>query len=529
MSARLLARMAPLRGASALALALAAALSLAGCEVGPDYHRPSAPVPAAFKEAKGWKLAEPQLAASKGPWWSVYDDPVLDRLEREVDVSNQTLKQAEAAYREATAIAREAGAELYPTVGVTGSAQRAQSGGTSRSASTGASVQPRVANTFALEGAGSWDLDLWGRIRRTIESNVASAEASAADVAAARLSAQASLATDYFDLRAADQLQRLLDDTVVAYQRTLDIVKNQYEAGTAARSDVASAETQLETTRAEAINVGVQRALYEHAIAVLVGKPAADFGLPATGLPTAVPVMPAGVPSTLLERRPDIAAAERAMASANALIGVAEAAYYPDISLSAAFGYSTPAVGQLFNAANQLWSLGTSATETLFDAGERSAAVDAARAVYDQSVASYRQTVLTSFQQVEDELATLRILERQAKVEAVAVRAAEEAVRLALNEYRAGTVAYTTVITAQTAALADEQTALTIRQNRLLASVALIEALGGGWEASQLPNREAIESDNPPALVPATAKSEPSQPAPAAPEKPGFFQRLFGG
>jgi NodT family efflux transporter outer membrane factor (OMF) lipoprotein len=518
------------RGRAALAAALAATLFLAACEVGPDYHRPSAPVPAAYKEAQGWKPAEPQLAASRGPWWSVYNDTVLDGLEREVDVSNQTLKASEAAYRQAAALVREANAGLFPTVTSTASAQRAQSGGTSRSTTTGATIQPRVANSFALSGTGTWDLDLWGRIRRTIESDVANAQASAADLAAARLSAQASLATAYFNLRAADQLQRLLNDTVAAYQHTLDIVRNQYDVGVAARSDVASAETQLESTRALSINVGVQRALYEHAIAILVGKAPADFALPPTGLTETVPVMPTGLPSTLLERRPDIAVAERDMASANALIGVAQSAYFPDVSLSAAFGYASPVVGQLFSAANQLWSFGGAATETLFDAGARSAEVDAARAVYDQTVATYRQTVLAGFQQVEDELATLRILEQQAEVEGIAVKSAEEAVRLTLNEYKAGTIAYTTVIIAQAAALGDEQTALAIRQNRLVASVTLIEALGGGWEASQLPNRDQIDDGVVPAPSAApTAASAPAEEPKPAPSKPGLFERLFGG
>lgn len=492
------------RSRGTLCTVLGALLLLAACAVGPDYQRPSAPVPAAYKESAGWKLAEPQDAGSRGPWWSIYQDPALDGLERQIDVSNQTLKASEAAYRQAIALVGEANAGLFPSVALSSSAQRAESGGTSKSPTTGRSVQPRVANQFTLGPSASWDLDVWGRIRRTIESNVANAQASAADLASARLSAQASLATDYFDLRAADELQRLLDDTVEAYRRTLEIVKNQYAVGVAARSDVTAAETQLETTRAQAVNVGVERALFEHAIAILVGKPPADFSLAATRLPAAVPVAPAGVPSTLLERRPDIAAAERSMAAANAGIGVAVAAYYPDLSLSAAFGYASPAVGQLFNAANQLWSLGGAATDTLFDAGLRGAQVDAARAVYDQAVANYRQTVLTSFQEVEDELATLRILEQQAQVEAGAVSAAEETVRLTLNEYQAGTIAYTSVITAQTAALADEQTALTIQQNRLVASVTLIQALGGGWDSKQLPDRDQMDRDATPAIPAAT-------------------------
>ena len=464
--------------AAPLLAALSAASLLGACTVGPDYKRPPAPVPAAYKEAEGWKVAEPKEAGLGGPWWAPYNDPVLDALVQQVQISNQTLKASEAAYRQSLAVLRQARSGLFPVVTVNPSAQRSQTGG-------GTTREPVVQNRYDVSTLASWDLDLWGRIRRSIESNEASAQASAADLAAARLSLQATLATDYFELRVADQLKRLLDATVDDFTRSLQITRNQHAAGIAALSDVITAQTQLETARAQAINVGVQRAQLEHAIAALIGKPPADFSIAPATLTREVPVIPTGVPSTLLERRPDIASAERQMAAANAQIGVAVAAYYPDITLSGSFGYAA-AMGPLFAASNQLWSFGATIAETIFDGGLRDAQVEAARAAYDQAVANYRQTVLTAFQQVEDQLVALRILEQQAAVVDAAVRDAREAVRLTLNEYQAGTVAYTTVITAQTTALSNEQNALTVHQNRLVASIALIQALGGGWSTEQL-------------------------------------------
>ena len=471
--------------------AVAVLLLLGACTVGPDYRRPTAPTPAAYKEQAGWKVATPADATDRGDWWSIYHDPVLDRLEQQVAISNQTLKQSEAAYREAVAIVREGRAGYYPTITVGGSAQRAQT-------AAGPGGGNRVANLYSVSADASWDLDVWGRIRRTVESDVANAQASAADLASARLSAQATLASDYFELRAADDTKRLLDSAAAAYARSLQIARNQYAVGVAARSDVATAETQLRTTRAQAIAAGVQRAVFEHAIAVLVGEPPAKLSIAATTLARDVPVVPAGMPSALLERRPDIASAERQMAAANAQIGATEAAYYPDITLSAAFGYASAAFGGFLQASNQLWSLGVDIAETVVDGGLRGAQVAAARAVYDQTIANYRQTVLTGFQQVEDQLSTLRILEQEAEAQDAAVKSAEEAERLALNEYEAGTVAYTTVVTAQTAALGNEETALTIRQDRLVASVGLVQALGGGWDAAQLPDSQRLSHFPPP-------------------------------
>ena len=468
--------------------------SLAACEVGPDYVRPTAPTPAAYKEIDGWKPSEPREAASGTAWWTIYEDPLLDDLETQIDISNQTLKASEAAFRQASALVQEARSAFFPTVAVDASATRSGAG-------SGRSPAGRSAITsqFTATGNLSWEIDVWGRIRRSVEASYASAEASAADLAAARLSAQSALAADYLALRISDELKRLLDATVDADTKALQITRNRYNQGTAARSDVAQAEAQVEGVKAQAINVGVQRAQLEHAIAVLIGKPPADFSIAPTPLELDVPVVPPGVPSTLLERRPDIAAAERSAASANAQIGVAVAAYYPAITLSASYGFEGSAIETLFRASNAVWSVGPQLAETVFDAGLRSAQVAAARAFYDQTIANYRQTVLAAFQQVEDELAALRILEQQAEVQDRAVKAAEEAERLILNQYIAGTVAYTNVVTAQTVSLGNKQTALAILQSRLAASVVLIEALGGGWTAADLPSHDQIRESASPA------------------------------
>ena len=467
---------------------LIALLLLAGCTVGPDYQRPDAPTGAGFKEAAdappGWKLGTPGDTIPKGAWWSIYHDPTLDGLESQVALSNQNIKSFEAQYRQAQAIVDEARSQEYPTVGVSAGVTRSRSGGTS---STGGGGRART--QYTAEGTATWDLDLWGRIRRQVESDQASAQVSAADLANATLSAQETLANDYFQLRGQDALTRLLADTVKADQEALRITQNQYDAGTAAPSDVAAAQTQVASAQAQLIAAGVQRQQFEHAIAVLTGVPPSALTLPPGTLATDVPVAPPGLPSALLERRPDIAAAERAMAEQNALIGVAVAAYYPDISLSADYGFTGNPIGKLFRAANRIWSLGANATETLFDGGERSAAIRQAQASYDSSVATYRQTVLTAFQQVEDQLSNLRILQQQAGAEAEAVRAAQRSLDISLNEYRAGTVAYTTVVTAQTALLGNQQAALTVQQNRLVASSTLVAALGGGWSGEDLAAR----------------------------------------
>ncbi len=464
----------------------------ASCAVGPNYHRPTAPVPQQFKEADGWKPAQPREAASGAAWWSVYDDATLDDLEKQIDVSNQTLKASEAAWRQAVALVSQTRAGFFPTVGVSADATRSGGPGAggaaaaAAAAAAGTTVVSRPTNQFDLSGTASWDIDIWGKIRRTLESNAANAQASEADLAAARLSAQATLASDYIQLRVADEQKQLLDETVEAFKRSLQITQNQYTVGVVAKADVITAQTQLQGAQSQQIAIGVTRATLEHAIAVLIGKPPADFSLPPASLGAAVPVAPSGVPSSLLERRPDVAAAERSMAAANAQIGVAVAAYFPDLTLSGSYGFASSVTAGLLRAPNNLWSVGASASDALLDFGARSAQVRQARAGYDITVANYRQTVLTAFQQVEDELATLRILEQQYQVQDETVKSAILAAQLVLNQYKAGIVAYTAVVTAQATALSDAQTLLSIRQNRLTASVTLIQALGGGWTATSL-------------------------------------------
>jgi NodT family efflux transporter outer membrane factor (OMF) lipoprotein len=470
-----------------------------GCMVGPDYKRPEAPPSVAFKELAGWKPSQPRDDVDKGAWWSVYNDPELDRLERMVEVSNQTVKQFEAQYRNAVALVGEARAGLFPTVALNGSVTRSGGGGGSGSSSSGRSSGGGGGGTtvYTVEGTASWTLDVWGRVRRQVESNVAGAQVSSADLENAKLSAQATLATDYFDLRAEDSLTDLLRQTVENDTRALQIVQNQYHAGTSSNIDVVTAQAQLESTQAQLVGVGVQRAQFEHAIAVLTGHAPSELTIAPALLTSAVPVAPPGLPSALLERRPDIAAAERFMQQQNALIGVQIAAYYPDVSLSALGGFDATMLSRLFNVASRVWSLGAAGVETLYSGGARPAAVTAARATYDQSIATYRQTVLTAFQQVEDALSSLRILERQAAAEATAVASADRAAQATLNAYRAGTVAYTSVITEQNLLLADQQAALSVRQSRLVASVALIQALGGGWSTAGLPAPGAVKRANP--------------------------------
>jgi NodT family efflux transporter outer membrane factor (OMF) lipoprotein len=404
----------------------------------------------------------------------MFHDAELDRLEAEVLVSNQNLRAALAAYEQSLAVVAEARSALFPILSTAPGISRSQgssiSGGTSRT---------RTSNTAELTAA--WEIDVLGKLRRAVAADSASAEASAADLANATLSAQALLAIDYFELRAAEALKALLDTTVADYRRALAITTNQYRAGIAARSDMIVAQTQLQGAISASINVGVQRAQLEHAIAVLTGHPPASLSLPPGQLAQEVPVVPAGLPSDLLERRPDIAAAERLMAAQNEQIGIAIAAYYPQVSLAAVYGYVGNPLSKLFETANRVWSLGAAASETLIDGGGRSATVRAAQAGYDQTVANYRQTVLTAFQQVEDELSTLRILQEQYAAQLEAVRLAQQAVDVTLNHYRAGSIPFTTVITAQNTLLGDQQTLVSLQQQRLVASVTLVQALGGGW------------------------------------------------
>ncbi len=503
------------RTVAALALAFAVA---GGCAVGPNYHRPDAPVPQRYKEAAGWKPAEPREAASGSAWWSVYNDTTLDELEKQIDISNQTLKASEAAWRQAVALVSQSRAQFFPTIGVAASATRSGGPG-GRSATgttgTGTTVTPSThpTNQFDVNANGSWDLDIWGRIRRTLESSVASAQASEAELAAARLSAQATLASDYIQLRIAEEQKQLLDQTVEAYTRSLEIAQNQYRVGVVAKADVITAETQLDSAQSQQTGIGVTRAVLEHAIAMLIGKAPGDFSLAPATLGATVPVVPIGLPSTLLERRPDVAEAERKMAAANAQIGVAVAGFFPDLTLSGSYGFASTVAAGLVKAPNNLWSVGANASDALIDFGARWAQVRGARAAYDGAVASYRQTVLTAFEQVEDELATLRILEQQFDIQQKTVQSANLSLQLTLNQYRAGTVAYTSVVTAQTIALGDAEQLLTIRQNRLTASVALIQALGGGWSAEALGSRSGNPST-------AAAAAAPAAAAPVAPPTP---------
>jgi NodT family efflux transporter outer membrane factor (OMF) lipoprotein len=484
--------MSALRARRRPSAALIAMLGLNACAVGPNYHRPPAPVPQAYKElpkdAPVWTPISPRDGTDRGPWWSVYADPELDRLEQQVNISNQNVKQFEAQYRQAVGLLDEARAQLFPVLGATTAGQRGGGGGgaTSTSSSVGSGAGGRPINQFRLEATVSWTPDIWGTVRRQIESRKANVQVSKADLANAQLSAQATLATDYFDLRAADSLRALLTKDVELDRRALEIAQNQLNGGLATDADVAEAQSLLQSTQAQLIAVDQQRGTFEHAIAVLAGHLPSEISVSPAPLPAKVPDIPVAVPSSLLERNPSIAAAERQMQQESALIGVAIGAYFPTVSLSGLGGYAGSQVSRLINLGNRIWSIGASATDTLYDFGARAGAVTAARATYDQYVAVYRQTVLTTFQQVEDELLALRVLQNEAGYEDQAVKSAQTAADVALNEYNAGTVAYTTVITALQTLITAQQTALTIQQNRLVASVTLIEALGGGWTTADL-------------------------------------------
>jgi NodT family efflux transporter outer membrane factor (OMF) lipoprotein len=463
-----------------------AAAALAGCAVGPNYVRPAAETPAAYKEVQGWKQAEPRDAEPRGNWWEVFDDPQLDALVPQIAVTNQSIKAAEARVREARALTDQARAAFFPVVSANASATRSSSRAGTATSSSGTTVIQGgggVRNNYNVALDASWEIDLWGRIRRQVEATEATAEASVADLEAAKLSAQALLATDYFLLRVQDTEIRLLNDTVAAYERSLQLTRNQYAVGVVGRADVAQAETQLKSTQAQAIDAAAQRAQLEHAIAVLIGRPPAEFSIAAETVPTRFPDIPPGVPSELLERRPDIAGAERRTAAANAQIGVAEAAFFPSLTLSATGGFQSSVLSQLFTLPARYWSIGPALAQIIFDAGLRRAQTAQAIATYDENVANYRQTVLTGFQEVEDNLVALQILEQESAVQDEAVKAARESLAIVLNQYRAGTANYLAVVVIQAAALANERTALGILGRRLAASVALIKALGGGWQA----------------------------------------------
>ena len=461
-------------------------LLFGGCTVGPKYRRPAAEVPASYKEVGDWKPAQPNDQSLSGNWWEVFQDAQLNALESQVNVSNQNLKAAEAQYTQARALVRYIRANYFPSIsGGAGATRNKISNNRPPSLSTNGATY----NDFQIPFELSYEVDVWGRVRHTVESYREQAQASAADLATINLSMHAQLALDYFQARTLDAEEQLLNSTVTQYQQALELIENRYAGGLSSDLEVQQARTQLETTRAQAIDVGVARAQYEHAVAVLIGKPPANFSLAALPLTTPPPSIPAGLPSELLERRPDIAAAERRMASANAQIGVAKAAYYPTISLGATGGFESGVITTLISGPSALWSVGGSAITPIFDAGRRRANMDQAIAAYDQTVANYRETVLTGFQQVEDNVAALSILEHEAQVQDQAVVAAQKYLELATTRYKGGVTSYLEVTTAQTAALSDEVTAVNILGRRMVDAVTLVEALGGGWNSSELPQR----------------------------------------
>jgi NodT family efflux transporter outer membrane factor (OMF) lipoprotein len=479
------------RAAFSAALSLAATLAT-GCVVGPNYRRPAAPVPLVYKELPppplpngSWKTAAPADATLRGDWWTLYNDPQLTALEGRLTLGNQTLQAAIERYANARAVVRQAHADYYPTLAAGPTIQRER---LSYNRPTYISnLSPSQYNDYVVSGQASWEPDFWGRVRRNVETARANMQASAADLANVELSVRAELALDYFELRGLDAQQQLLDATVVSYKAFLDLTNRRAKGGVATQADVLLAETQLATTQTQDIDVAVARAQYQHAIATLIGVPASSFALPPLPQTTDIPPIPAGVPSTLLERRPDISTAERQAQAANAQIGVALAAYYPNISITGAGGFESGQPGTWIQGPSELWSLGASASETLFDAGRRRSITDEARANYRQSVANYRQAVLNGFQEVEDNLAALRVLEQESGSAATALNAANRSLALSTNRYKGGVTTYLEVLTSQQAQLADQRTQADITTRQFAASVQLIRALGGGWDTSKLP------------------------------------------
>lgn len=467
-------------------------LALTACSIGPKYSKPSVPVPPAYKEVGAptvegtWKASRPQDDATRGKWWEGFNDPELNQLEEKLNISDQNIAAAAANVQAARAMIREARAQYFPTLTV-------NPGITNSRLSTGFGKTLGTSfSTFSLPLDASWEPDLWGRIRNTVKANTVAAQASVADLENVRLSAQAELAADYYELRAQDALKQLFDSTVSAYQEALDLTRALYQSGVGNDEAVAQAEAQLKVTLAQDTNLGVLRAQYEHAIALLAGQPASAFEVPVDILKASPPPIPLGVPSELLERRPDIAAAERAVAQANAQIGIAKTAFFPTVTLSASAGLESLSVAKWFDWPSRIWSVGPSLAQTLFDAGLRRATVQQFQATYDQTVANYRQTVLTAFQEVEDNLAALRILTQVIEQQNAAIDSAGRSLEEARVRYRAGLDPYLNVITAQTALLSDQQAAVTFRMQQVVASVQLIKALGGGWNTSQIPSASEL-------------------------------------
>src|ERR1700722_18948436 len=466
---------------------LAFVVIAAGCAVGPNYHTPTVDTPPAYKEAANWKPAQPNDQNLGGDWWTVFKDPELDKLELQVNVSNQNLRAAEAEYQQARAALRYNRADYYPTVtaGLSGTRERVSS----RRPPPSSVFDGITSNDFVVPVEITYEADVWGRVRRTVESYREQAQASAADLATVNLSMHADLAVDYFEARSLDAEEQLLTSTVKQYEDALELTESRFEGGLSSEVEVQQAKTQLDTTRAQAIDVGVVRAQYEHAVAILIGKPPSELTLPPLPLTAPPPLVPISMPSELLERRPDIAAAERRVAAANSQIGVAKSAYYPTIGLTAGGGFESASITTLLNGPSGLWSIGGSALGTVFDVGRRRALTDQARAAYDVQVATYRESVLAGFQQVEDNLAAVKILENEAKVQDEAVTAAQRSLDLSVTRYTGGVTSYLEVTIAQSAALADEVRAVNILGRRMANTVLLIQALGGGWDRSSLPDR----------------------------------------
>jgi NodT family efflux transporter outer membrane factor (OMF) lipoprotein len=468
---------------------------LVGCAVGPNYHRPDTVAAAQFKEAGEWRPAAPRDEIVRGRWWELYGDPVLNDLEGRVNVSNQTLRAVEAQFRQAQAVARQARASFFPSLDLGVSATRSKSGtGTTTvvQGSTAIAGGREVTSRRATVNA-SWEPDVWGRVRRSVENGQANVSASAADLEAQRLSIQAELAQDYFLLRVADQQVQLFEDTAKAYERNLEITRNRYAVGVAGRVDVVQAEAQLRSTQSQLVDERITRAQLEHAIALLVGETPSTFNIDHATLQATLPSVPVAIPAELLERRPDIAAAERRVKAANASIGVATAAFFPSITLSGTFGYQSTSAADWFTAPSRFWSLGPALAQTLFDGGLRRAQRQQAVASYDQTVANYRETTLAAFQEVEDNLVALRLLEEESQLLNDALKSARETVTLTINQYKAGTVSYLNVVTVQATALADERAAVTLLGRQFTSNVALIRALGGGWTGEELSNAIAAK------------------------------------
>jgi len=473
-------RLVSARGSRLLSLSLSV-LMLSACAIGPDYQRPTVAESAQYKQADGWRQATPSDSLARGAWWELYGDQQLNGLVEKLNSANQTVAQSEARYRQAQALVRSARGAFFPAVDLSAGKTRS-SQGTGSSSSSLSSTNSGIRDTYNTQLGVSWEADVWGKLRRGLEADKASAEASFADLAAMRLSQQSELVQNYLQLRVIDQQKRLLQATVENYQRSLQMTENQYRAGVSGKDAVAQAQTQLKSTQADMVDLIWQRAQFENAIAVLIGLPPADFNLAETQNIPALPQVPLSLPSQLLERRPDIASAERSVIAANANIGVAKAAYYPDLTLSMSGGYSSSTYSNLISLPNRFWSVGPKLAMTLFDGGQRSAEVDRSEAAYDQTVAKYRQTVLDGFREVENYLVQLKVMEDEAAVRQQALDAARESLRLTLNQYKAGLIAYLDVVVVQATALSNERSVLSLQQSRLIASVNLIAALGGGWD-----------------------------------------------